>query len=474
MERLEAYVDMFDAFGFNAIESHDRFNDNYLAPLFGIVRSEWRGKVLRMADVAHENGQQFFLRIWGHTVMRTPELGRELGPNESVPKKLKHFCPNDSLERGEWKQEIRDYYVRHYAGRIDNLIGHWTDPGICRRNGCNWQTPLLLHMDLHSAFKARDSKFTSTFSLWFFDVTSNREAWAAGGWPGYTNDQQLINAGILSKDVMIATASAGIPIRSLLTGADLGAYKPDIVEAILDAGHKPALWTWYRADHEIRPSLHIHLRHGLGDYFQKLPVSARELEWHNIERNVHAAANTANYYVAGRLMWEPALDPDQLLLEFLTLTFGAENAPRLLPAYQAIEQIRCNSCDKNWEKRRFTGAGTSNPERDARRAQAALDELARVKVEPDFRPRIPLEVTPGQIVADLRESLTVIRDFAMCRSRDLPALEKAVASKDPEAITSMVEKLRERYSPWALTLAGRQEWSVFEARLNTASLSLKE
>jgi hypothetical protein len=455
LEELKRYLDMYDFFGFNAIESHDRFNDNYLRLLFGLERAQWRDKVQAMCDHAHANGQKFYMRIWGHTVMETPALA-QLGPSSSVPKKLVHLCINDSEERARWENEILNYYVTNYAGRIDNLIGHWCDPGICRLNGCNFTTPLKLQMELHNAFKAKDPDFTSSFNLWYFDKTKdNPKRWARGGWADYNSDFDLINAGILNKSVIIATATT-LP----------GSYNDEIVKAIVSAGHKPAVWTWYRADHETRPSLHVHLHERLGEYFKELPASAKQLEWHSIERNVHKAANTANYYVAGNLMWDPSMDVDELLKEFVMLAFGAENADKILPAYLAIENIRCHSCYKNFDGTLSTGMGTANPKADLKAAQAALTTLASVKFGSGFRPRIPLDVSREQMIADLKASLEVIRDYANCRAVDLPALQKAFKDGNEKAVAEISDDLKRRFSNWNLTLAGRQEWSQLNRVLN--------
>jgi hypothetical protein len=452
---LERYVDMYDCYGFNAIESHDRFNDNYLEPLFGLKRADWRAKVLAMAERAHANGQQFFLRIWGHVVMDTPKITGPLGPNGSVPKRLADLCVNDPAGRKRWEEEILKYYVSNYAGHIDHLIGHWCDPGVCRKNGCDYTTPLKLQMELHRAFKAVDPHFTSSFNTWFFDVTKDNPAsWAHRGWAGYNTDFDLINAGILDRDVVIATATS-----------NPGSYKADVVKAIIAAGHQPAIWTWYRADHEIRPSLHVHLHERLGEYFRSLPEGGRQLAWHNVERNVHGAANTATYYVAGRLMWDPNLNVDDLLREFLTLTFGAANAGKVMPAYLAIEAIRCPACYKNWESTRVTGAGTADARADLTRAEAALAQLGTFKIDPAYRPRLPLDISPAQIITDLTASLQVIRDFARCRAEELPAAEHAFAAGDRAGAQRQLDQLEATYGNWAASLAGRQESSVLQSLL---------
>ena len=447
--RLTSYIDMYDFYGFNAIESHDRFDDGYLQPLFGLKRTDWSRKVLLMCDEAHRNGQEFFLRVWGHTVMNTPPMTEPKGPNASVPKRLTHLCVNDPSERKRWETEIRDYYVRNYAGRIDHLIGHWVDPGICLKNGCDYKVPLRLQTELHRAFKAVDPKFKSTFSLWFFDrAKGNPKAWARGGWAGYNNDNDLIGSGILDKDIRVATYTT-----------NPGPYKPEVVQSIIHHGYKPAVWTWYRADHETKPSLHVHAYSFLSDYFKGLPASARQLEWHNVERNVHGAANTVNYYVAGRLMWEPARNPDDLLREFTTLVFGRANGANVLPAYHAIARIRCHACA---EGKFYTGLGTDDPARDVRTAEAALARLAEIRIDPAFRPRIPTDIAPAAIVADLKASLEVMRDYARLRADVLPKFQRAVAAKDGTTARRIEEDIRQKYGQWRYTIAGRQEWALLE------------
>jgi len=454
IDRLAPYIDMYDVYGFNAIESHDRFDDGYLVPLFDLKRAEWSRKVLHMGDEAHRNGQEFFLRIWGHSVMNTPPMTGPRGPNDSVPKRLTHLCVNDPKQRARWETEIRDYYVRTYAGRIDHLIGHWNDPGICRENGCDYRVPLRLQTELHRAFKAVDPKFKSTFSLWFFDrAKESTGGWArGGGWIGYNRDEDLIGAGILDKDIRIATYTH-----------HPDPYKAEVVEAIVRHGHQPAVWTWYRADHETKPSLHVHAYGHLSDYFKGLPKSVRQLDWHNVERNVHGAANTVNYYVAGRLMWEPALNPDDLMREFVTLVFGPANAPEVLRAYQTIARIRCHSCEGGKNQ---TGLGTADADADARAVEAALSGLAQVEVDPSFRPRIPIDIPPAQFVADLKASLEVMRDYARLRSKTLPEFARAVEAKESEKAARLEAEVREKHGQWRHMIAGRQEWTLVERVFN--------
>lgn len=91
------------------------------------------------------------------------------------------------------------------------------------------------------------------------------------------------------------------------------------------------------------------------------------------------------------------------------------------------------------------------------------DRPGRVAIDPAFRPRIPLDISPAEIVADLKASLETIRDFARCRAEDYPAVERAVAAGNSREATRLLDRLGERFGGWAHTVAGRQEWSVLDA-----------
>jgi hypothetical protein len=451
--KIRAYVDMFDAFGFNAIETHDRFNDGYTKPTYGVSRQEWRNKVWAICDQAHANGQKVFLRAWGNTVMRTPEDYKPSKPGAGVPKKPRNLCVNLPEERRIWEEEIRDYYVTNYAGKIDHFIGHWCDNGGCRRNGCTLETAMKLQMELHNGFKKADPNFTSSFNLWMLS--------RFGGWAGYEDERSVCDAGILSKDVCIAM-NTRLPHE----------YSESMARNILASGHRPAVWTWYRADYEIKPSVHIHLHERVGEYFRELPASASELEWHNVECNVHGAANVANYYVAAQMMWDQRGDTDQLLREFLRLTFGADNADKIAPAYLAIEAIRCPTCH-NKSKDCFPGCGTANPRRDEETAAKALAQIKKVKVSPTHKSRLPLIISREKILGDLRDSLEVIKEYAHCRTEELPKLDAAIKDGQVKEASEMLKTLKAKCTTWSGSLTRVQESRRLNAELASRQQTLK-
>jgi hypothetical protein len=186
------------------------------------------------------------------------------------------------------------------------------------------------------------------------------------------------------------------------------------------------------------------------------------LAWHNVERNVHGAANVAGYYVAAGLMWDRAAGAERLLHEFLTLVFGAENAPRIAPAYYAIEQIRCTRCREDAAP---AGWGSKDAAVDYDRAAKALQALEQVRINPGYRSRLPLVISREAILTDLRESLTVIRDYALCRARELPAVQADVSKGHREEASRRLDRLERQYAYWEGTLAGHQEWTRLKQRI---------
>ena len=110
--------------------------------------------------------------------------------------------------------------------------------------------------------------------------------------------------------------------------------------------------------------------------------------------------------------------------------------------------------------------GTVDPGADARAAESALAGLREMKIDPSFRPRIPIDISPAQFVADLKDSLDVIRDYARLRSETLPALARAVAAKDSKTIERLHDEIRQKRGQWRYTLAGRQEGTLLDRLLD--------
>lgn len=436
VEKLKKSIDMYDFFGFNGFEVLDRFNDGYLVPCYGITRKEWRNKVWAMADKAHLNGQKLFLRAWGNAVMDIPDAFKT-GPSKNVPRIFKTFCPDLPDDRKRWESEIRDYYVPNYASHIDNFIGHWSDAGGCRDplSKATVKDAMLLHMEMENAFKKVNPKIETSFSLWHMDAIN---------WRGFKDYRSLSEAGVLDKDVILAQ----------VTRARSHIYSEKMTDNFLANGHRAAVWTWIQADAESfhnDASMLIRV-HSLGNYFSSLPKSARALEWHNIERCQHGLGNVVNYYVAGKLMWDPNANVDELLKSFAVKMFGKGNALQIVEAYNAMEKVRVSN---NTNKQ----ASPKDPGQMAILCQKALKALNTVNIDPNFRPRLELDITQQQIKDDLVNALTVINEYYLCFNKELAQLDQAKLAND-KTQQEMLEKIIEKkIAGWNTSIAG-----LFEAR----------
>jgi hypothetical protein len=443
-EKVQRNVDMYDAFGFNAVETHDRFHEDFLKAVYGITRAEWREKVYVLCDRAHADGMTVFLRLWGNSVaLPVKELKGGYTPFGFV-----NLAPDIPDERKRWEVEIRDYASKNYASHIDHLIGHWADAGgVHPGSHATVKDSMLLHNELVDAFRAINPKVQSSFNLWRMANPAPRR-----GWPGYVDHHSICDAGILSKDVAIAQTTRSRSHR----------YSEQVTADILASGHPAAVWTWRRADTEVRfgdAGLRIRVHGLIGDYFHGLPVSARTLAWHNIERNHHGLANDVNYYIAGKLMWDPKADVDTLLQRYCGLVFGRENAKTVAEACDTIEA--CRDIEK------FVSRETvEHPEESARRAKAALNGLNKIKLADGHRSRLPSVVSPAEMLEQLRGTLEVIAETADLIAGRLREIDALVSAGKIEEARAAAAPLREKAGKWSNSVAGGTEGHWLSETLN--------
>lgn len=432
-EKIQRSVDTYDAFGFNAIETHDRFGGDWLKAVYGITREQWRDKVYAMSDRAHENGMTVFLRMWGNSVSKPVEKIE----GGYTPFGFGNLAPDIPEERKRWEAEIRDYASKTYAGHIDHLIGHWADAGgVHEGSHATVKDSMLLHNELVSAFRAINPRVQSSFNLWGMANPKGRR-----GWPGYIDHKSIIGAGILPKDVAIAQT----------TRAHSHIYSEKVTADILAANHPAAVWTWRRADTEVRsgdPGLRIRV-HELGDYFRSLPDSARQLSWHNVERNHHGLANDVNYYIAGKLMWDPKTNVDAALLKYCQLVFGKANAPAVAEALNTIEASRDVENENHDQLIAHSDGG--------RRARAALDGLSHVQLPADFHSRLPSVTTPEEMLDQLRDTLEVIAENGQIVAEKLPELDGLLKNGKSEEAKALAAALEAKADAWYGTVAGGVE-----------------
>lgn len=461
LERLDPYIDMFDRFGFNAVEALDRYGDDFLRACFGVTREEWRNKIHRISDRLHENGGKMFLRAWGASVMAVRKGYQPTGENDTVLKTITDFCPNNPVHRQRWETEIRDYYLKNHVGRIDHFLGHWADAGGCYdpKSTCTIADPMKLHNELHHTFQAAAPGIESSFSLWWLHLTKQRHGKRLPPWRGYTDHRSVSGAGVLDKGVVIA---------QMVRQDDL--YKERVSLDIAADGYRPAVWAWRMADQESVGDAGLHVRvERLNRYFKRLPVSARELAYHNVEVNQHGMASVINHYVAGKLMWDPTTDADRAVNDFAVKMFGEKHGPTVARAYRQMEFLRP---DYKQAAKKY------DAKTNIRSSGELLEELARVEVDPDFRPRLPLILTPRQILTDLMQALGSIREYNLCLTQELPAIDRAKKANDTAEQTRLLAALEQKRAAWSKTIASayeakRLEYAIQSRQTATASSKKK-
>jgi hypothetical protein len=435
VEKVQRSIDTYDAFGFNAIETHDRFHEDFLKNVYGTTRAEWRDKVYAMCDRAHADGMTVFFRMWGNSVA----LPVKKLENGYTPFGFVNLAPDIPEERARWEREVRDYAATNYASHIDHLIGHWADAGgIHPGSDATVKDAMLLHNELVAAFRKINPKVQSTFNLWGMANPRGKR-----GWPGYVDHHSICDAGILPNDVCIAQT----------TRSHSHVYSEQVTRDILASGHPAAVWSWRRADTEVRfgdAGLRIRLHDLVGNYFHDLPESASQLAWHNIERNHHGIANDVNYYVAGKLMWDPKADVDALVKKYCQLVFGAANAEAVAEAFNTIEASR-------HIEQFVSDAVIAHPADAERRARAALEALLRIKLPDGHRSRLPSVVSPQEMLGELRATLSVIAENAKRISDNLPALDAKLKAGKLDEAKAQAAELEGKAKAWCETVAGGVE-----------------
>jgi hypothetical protein len=87
-----------------------------------------------------------------------------------------------------------------------------------------------------------------------------------------------------------------------------------------------------------------------------------------------------------------------------------------------------------------------------------LANLRTVKIDPAYHPRVPLIITPQQIVDDLTASLNVIRTYTNCLASDVPAIEQAIAAGEYDDATRRIDAFTPLGEKWYPTIEGWLEW----------------
>lgn len=397
MPRLKHYVDLMRDFGFNSIQFSELW-ENYESSGWQISPRAFRVKLGAVADYARANGMKTSLFVWG------------AGPVDALANrgrgddwlKWESLCP---CVPGAMPK-LRRYYRRQaaLAPHFDHVITHWADPGGCQGGKCTITDAMHLHNEILAGFRRKNPKIMSTFSIW---LLAHRGVPGMPNWPGYGSASDVLDAGLLPKDVGIAQG---------------GRFKLDEAKVIAKTKRRLGVWAWYLADMEIFPSLHVHTNI-MKEYFANLPrETSRLADWHTIESNCHIL-NLPSLYVGAQLLKDPYSDPDKHLEDFCEFAFGKVTGPAMADGLKAVAATRCQSdylriapslageplCDLPDEKER--------PRTHFKVATRAVEALKRIRPEKGFKS--PLEPLTDAVfyIKALRAHLERIAQYAEFRAR---------------------------------------------------------
>jgi hypothetical protein len=399
--RLERYIDMVDAMGYNAVMLADA---DLIRQYAGESTSAARGlaKIQAMFSYARDNrgmGTSFFL--WGQK-----GSGKGTVENPRDPRQYEDMVHN-------WEQAID-----RYGPFVDHWLLHWADPGGCKLADCTVNTPQAATNHFYRILRGKGFATDVTFSLW---------ALRWGGWPGYRDWTSVVSSGILHPDIGI----------SLMRNYDYA-----IAKAAVDQRRRVGVWGWYLNDMETNPGLHVHAKI-LENEFRRLHKSASVLlNWYSLEDNNHIL-NLPSLYVGGRLLWDPGRSGEDALHEFCDAVWGPASGP-LFTALSAIERVRTGPgaamvSHDLWPNAFMPSlAYRDAPARaDVEICERALAGLETVKLNPHFVPKLPLIAEPSELLDQIRAHLRYVLAFARIRDHYQQALACAREGRWEEAQAGM-------------------------------------
>jgi len=391
MARLRRYIDMLCEFGFNSLQLSD-LSENYAASGYALTPGQFAAKLHWLSDYAKSKGMTRTLFVWG-----TGAVDVESSRGKLLDWSFWHPCP--CVKGGQAALDKHYRCQARHAPWFDHFVSHWADPGGCHGGKCTLATALGLHNQMAAEFRKHNPSIRSTFSLWTLHLKH-----LAGQWRGYESVESILDAGVLDEGVGLAQH---------------GRFRLAEAQKIAASGRPVGVWSWYLADDEVEPSIHVHTEL-LGDYFNRISTKASSLvSWHSMDSNCHAL-NVPSLYVAAQLLVDPYRDPEKLLAEFCARAFG-KSADGFAEGLLAIAKTRCENDYMRIEPL-LTGTPwrglpdeRQHPDKHLAIVRRARKAVARLKADKSFRPDLPLIITAETFLEELKAHLKIIEEFAVFR-----------------------------------------------------------
>jgi hypothetical protein len=365
-ERIRRYPAFLKACGFNSIQVTEirgycgKWKTQDLPNVARVVRI--------LAEEARHHGMSVSQFIWGMCLFHEGDS----------------LCWNDARER-RWMEAEFARLARTYAPLVDHIVLHYSDPGGCKRNGCDaYKTPQEISRAVLAAYRKVNPSVRATISTWanksFFD--------------GHPAMGKLL-------DETFSPREFGIALHRW--------YDAEKARLVKAAGRKVGIWSWYIADYEMAHDCAFCMK-VIDKYFSSLPADAgQQIDWISMERCWHGMPSDINLWVAGQKLVDPFKPLQQIEEEFCTTVFGT-SGPAVLGAFHACEDGQVDQRIYGVyipESDRYP-ALTAGPEFE-KQARGVLRQLE--SVHGSFSPRIPLVTRPEQMVSFLHDRLRLLLSY---------------------------------------------------------------
>ncbi|MHC4122950.1 MAG: alpha-glucuronidase family glycosyl hydrolase [Planctomycetota bacterium] len=402
IERLQNYMDMYDSFGYNALQFHDLDYFHVSVAAKGVTLADWRKKLIAMCNQAHSNGQQVNLFMWGGALY--------------YPQWSKKSYAVARFHVPQLREKMLAEYDRQagLAPYIDRVHTHWVDPGGCRKcKICTIKTPQQYHNVIVDKFRAKNPDIQASFSLWWMNEH-------LCSWPGFKDlKSSILEAGILPNDTIMAVAPR-------LTKQNL-----EKVKLIANAGYKAASWSWRVADWELANGLHSHAN-TIENYFRSLPTDVgKNLEWHSVGC-ISQFLVMSNLYVTAQLMWDPQKSGWQALKEFNRGMFARANEDKMTSIMNNIEVgFNCGDC-LNGHGNTLKKELLENAPQRLKMLEKAKADLNTIKIADDFVPVFPTVVEPKEFIKEMAVQLDdmILYVKFQIAAKELLKMQEKGASKE--------------------------------------------
>ncbi len=394
--RLQKYVELVDAMGYNALMLTD---SELIQQYAGEFQDKESGisKIMAMFEHAHRTGMGTTFFLWTQKGLGSRPVAN----------------PRDPLQCDEMKANW-NLMIDRYGSLVDRWVLHWADPGGCKSPGCTVNTPQVASNEFRDLLREKGFDGEVSFSLW---------ALRWGAWPGYQDWRSVVDSGILHPEIGI----------NLMRN-----YRYDAASAIAEQLRTTGVWGWYLNDLETRPAMHVHADILENEFSSVHPSASILLDWYSLEDNDHIL-NLPSLYVGGRMLWDNSMSANQALLEFCQAMWDPENASKVFKGLRALQAVRCGPGEHMvsqdlWPDGYFCrfGRGSESPERDLQLGLEAMKELDSVVLDPDFVPKLPIIVEPRELLDQIRAHLGYVIDFAKIRVAYREAIQPALLTGDLE------------------------------------------